>query len=254
MSTPKKPVSEKQLAANRANAAKSTGPVSPEGKARSARNSLKHGFTASTFAVVRLEDLEEIAHLKSDLMNVYRPVNSQEVFALERMALAQQSIFRAARLESGLFTNCMNETMDSHNQLFSPMSQELVGDGDISITRAQNRNYCLSDGFANQVRKSNVWPLFLRYQAQAERQYRRALEDFERLKALRPELPNEEIPNEPVAAEPQSESGTYPIEVQPFSHPDSLFNRGRTASLTDDRPDSPQNPAANPSPDLPEAA
>ena len=53
----KKPISEKQLTANRANAARSTGPRSPEGKARSAQNSRKHGFTASTFAVVRLEDL-----------------------------------------------------------------------------------------------------------------------------------------------------------------------------------------------------
>src|ERR1035437_1343124 len=45
----KKPVSVNQLAANRANAAQSTGPRSPEGKARSALNSRKHGFTASTF-------------------------------------------------------------------------------------------------------------------------------------------------------------------------------------------------------------
>jgi hypothetical protein len=27
------------------------------------------------------------------------------------------------------------------------MSQELAGDGDIEITRAQNRNYCLAEGF-----------------------------------------------------------------------------------------------------------
>ena len=210
MSHTKTPISEKQLAANRANAAKSTGPKTAEGKARSSQNSLKHGFTASTFAVVRLEDLQEIARLKFDLMEVYKPVNSQEVFALERMALAQESIFRAARLESGLFTTCMNETMDSQNQPYHPMSRELVGDGDILVTRAMNRNYCLADGFSNQVRKSNVWPLFLRYQAHAERQYRRALEDFERLKALRPELPNEEIPNEPVVdPQPTPEADTY---------------------------------------------
>jgi hypothetical protein len=50
----KKPVSEKQLEANRGNAAQSTGSRSPEGKARSAQSTRKHGFTASTFAVVRL--------------------------------------------------------------------------------------------------------------------------------------------------------------------------------------------------------
>src|SRR5438105_11544511 len=56
MPHPKPPVSEKQLAANRANATRSTGPRTPEGKARAAQNARKHGFTASTFAVVRLED------------------------------------------------------------------------------------------------------------------------------------------------------------------------------------------------------
>src|ERR1017187_8173118 len=50
-------VSPEQLAANRANAAKSTGPRTSQGKARSAQNARKHGFTGSTFAVVRLEEL-----------------------------------------------------------------------------------------------------------------------------------------------------------------------------------------------------
>jgi hypothetical protein len=109
---PKRPVSPKQLAANRANAAKSTGPRTPEGKARSAQNGRQHGFTASTFAVVRLEDLQEIAHLRADLIAVYQPVNSQELFAIERIALTQQAILRASRLESGLFTTCLSEVLD----------------------------------------------------------------------------------------------------------------------------------------------
>jgi hypothetical protein len=202
----KKPVSPEQLAANRANAARSSGPKTPEGKARSAQNSLKHGFTASTFAVVRLEDLQEIARLKSDLVSVYQPVNSQELFALDRMALSQQAILRAARLESGLFTTSLNETLDANDRPFTPMSKELAGDGDIEVTRAQNRNYCLADGFLRLARQSNGWSIFLRYQAQAERQYRRALEDFDRLKALRHELPNEAISG----PQPQHESATYP--------------------------------------------
>jgi hypothetical protein len=67
----KQPVSDKQLAANRANAAQSTGPRSPEGKSRSAQNSRKHGFAASTFAVVRLEDIDEVGKLREDAIAVY---------------------------------------------------------------------------------------------------------------------------------------------------------------------------------------
>ena len=55
------PLSPKQLAANRANASRTTGPRSPESKARSAQNSHKHEFTATTFAVVRLEEIDEVA-------------------------------------------------------------------------------------------------------------------------------------------------------------------------------------------------
>src|ERR1022692_4089897 len=186
------PISEKRFAANRANAAKSTGPRSPEGKARSACNSRKHGFTASTFAVVRLEDLNEIAHLTHDLTTVYQPVNSQELLALERMALAQQAMLRAARLESGLFTTCLDFVLNGDQPMVF-MSRELAGDGDIEITRAQNRNYALAEGFHRMVRQTNGWSLFLRYQAQTERLYRRAVEEFDRLKALRPELRNEAI-------------------------------------------------------------
>jgi len=211
-----KPISEQQFAANRANAAKSTGPKTPEGKARSSQNAVKHGFTGSAFAVVRLEDLQEVANLKADIVDVYQPVNSQELVALERMALAQQSMFRAGRLEAGLFTTCMNDTLNSENHAFAPMSQEIAGNGDIQIARSQNRNYCLADGFQHQIRKSNVWSLFLRYQAQAERQYRRALEEFLRLKALRNELLNEPILVQP---EETTELYTVPDIHQPFIGP-----------------------------------
>ena len=101
---PQNSISEKQLAANRANAARSTGPRTPEGKARSAQNSSrKHGFTRSTFAVVRLEDLHDIAVSKEDLLAVYKPINSQEPFPLDRIALAQQALLRATVAGRALF-------------------------------------------------------------------------------------------------------------------------------------------------------
>jgi hypothetical protein len=212
-------ISERRLAANRANASKSTGPRTPRGKARASGNARKHGFTAATFAVVRLEDLEEVARLREDLIPDYRPVNAQELFAIERLALAQQSLLRVARLEAGLFTAGMNDTLDPLNDPVNLMNPEMAGNGDVEITRAQNRNLLLALGFRKTADRSNAWGLFLRYQVQAERNYRRAVEDFERLKSKRDDLPNEPIiPAQPEEntqePEPQREGRNGPEEAR----------------------------------------
>ncbi len=206
---PRRPVSPNRLAANRANARLSTGPRTPEGKARSAQNARKHGFTASDYAVVRLDELDEVARLKDDLMAVYQPVNSQETFAIERIALAQHTMLRAYRLESGLFTTSLDHALTRDGQLFFPLSPELTAD--IEVTRAQNRNFALAFGFHAMAAQANTWSLLLRYQVQAERNYRRAIEEFERLKALREHLPPE-LPNEPI-------SGSNPVETTELPAP-----------------------------------
>ncbi|HUI53422.1 MAG TPA: hypothetical protein VLY04_00530, partial [Bryobacteraceae bacterium] len=172
-----------------------------------------------------------IAHLKADLVAVYQPVNSQELFAIERIALAQQALLRAAALESGLFTTCLDTVMARDGGPYFLMEQDLIGD--IEVTRAQNRNYLLAEGFHRTIRTSNSWSLFLRYQAQAERHYRRAIEEFERLKRLRKELPNEPI----LEAEPDETEPLYIQETNPFrddavddaSAPDPAANPDTTA-------------------------
>ena len=108
------------------------------------------------------------------------------------MAITQQTVLRAARLEAGLFTTCLDMALNDDGTLITPMSPDLAGSGDLSldieITRARNRNYALAEGFDRMVRQANGWSLFLRYQAQAEHHYRRAVEEFYRLKALRAEF------------------------------------------------------------------
>ena len=86
------------------------------------------------------------------------------------------------------------------------MNAVVAGDGDIEVTRAQNRNFLLGDGFHRLARESNSFTLLLRYQAQAERHYRRAMEEFDRLKALREELANEAI----IEAQPGAEESQVP--------------------------------------------
>jgi hypothetical protein len=230
----KKPVSEKQLAANRANAALSTGPRSPEGKTRSAQNSRKHAFTATTFPVVRLEEIDEVAHLRADAIAAYQPVNSQELFAVERIALAQQTLLRVERLHSGMFTVCLNECITADGRTLVGISSHLV-DEDHQIVKAQNRNYLLAEGFQRLFKDSPAFTLFLRYQAQSERMYRRAIEEFERLKALRHELPNEPISDiEPEAGETTS----APEKPAPSPHPPEHYGPDGELRFPYDRPPS----------------
>jgi hypothetical protein len=211
---------DKQNAANRINAQKSTGPRSAAGKMKSALNARKHGFSGSIFTVVRLEDHDEIYNLRRDLLDLYRPVNSQEIFALERVAVCQMSLIRAERLEAGLFTTCLDKALDPEGEPMHLMSPELAGDGDIEITRVQNRNFALGEGFHRATQKPHTWALFLRYQAQAERQYRRAIQEFDRLRALRPEFEKEEteeIPNEPISSsQPESPQPDPALETNPI--------------------------------------
>ncbi len=154
--------------------------------------------------------------LRADLLAAYQPVNSQELFAIERIALAQQSLLRAARLEFGLLTTCLNEALDESGNPVFLMSKELAGGGDIEITRAQNRNYALADGFHRLVQQSDSWSLALRYQAQAERHYRRAVEEFERLTALRPFSPNKPI----LEVQPKPNETTCTPQNEPISGPE----------------------------------
>src|SRR5271157_76737 len=212
---------DKQNAANRANALKSTGPRSAAGKMKSALNARKHGFGGNAFTVVRLEDLTEIDELRQDSLDLYRPVNSQELFAVERIAVCQMSMIRASRLEAGLVTTCFDKALDPEGEALHLMSPELAGNGDIEITRVQNRNFIVSEGFHRSTQKPHTWALFLRYQAQAERQYRRAIQELDRLRALRPEFEKEEteeIPNEPISpTQPESTQSDPVSQTNPIS-------------------------------------
>ncbi|HWD99270.1 MAG TPA: hypothetical protein VG345_09540 [Bryobacteraceae bacterium] len=180
---------------------------------------VKHVFRGSSFAVVRLEELSEIGNLKADAVSCYRPVNAQELFAVEYIAVCQQRMLRGARVESGLFTTALDYCLEQDGRTFRPMSENMVGNGDIEITRAQNRNFAAGEGVHRMVKESNVWSILMRYQVNAERQYRRAVEDFERLKRLRPEMPNH--PN--VGAAPYVIDDIAPLkEINPLIRLETL--------------------------------
>jgi hypothetical protein len=202
---------DQQIAANRINAQKSTGPRSAAGKTQSAQNSRKHGFACSIYTVAHLENTDEIVGLRQDAIDVYHPANSQELWAVERIALCQLSLLRASRLEAGLLTNCLDQALGSDGQPVHVMNQQMAGLGRSEITLGQEHNFAIAESFSRMTQKPHTWALFLRYQAQAERNYRRAIQELQRLRALRTEL--EEIPNEPNSAPQPEPNQPDPIPV-----------------------------------------
>ncbi len=78
-------LSEKQLAANRANAKKSTGPRTPEGKARSSQNARRHGVTAQTLIMTE-EDRKAYHAFFVEMMADLAPVGAMETFLAQSVA------------------------------------------------------------------------------------------------------------------------------------------------------------------------
>ena len=95
------PISEKQLAANRANALKSKGPKTVEGKANSAGNRRVHGFRASDQTLDAEHD-EVYEAILSDLVRDFNPEDSFELTQLTAMADAEWRCRRALRNDTGL--------------------------------------------------------------------------------------------------------------------------------------------------------
>ena len=98
-------VSAKKLAANRANAQKSTGPHTAEGKRISSQNSLKHGLTARLHNVIThgdaQEDPFEFIELHESLKEELKPGGLLEELEVETIAKCYWRKWRAARWEVG---------------------------------------------------------------------------------------------------------------------------------------------------------
>ena len=87
-----------QIKANRKNAKKSTGPKTPEGKAKSAQNATTHGLTAS-HDVIKGESQEEFDAHKKGFLDVLNPQNAIEEFLADRVVSLSWRLKRADRIE-----------------------------------------------------------------------------------------------------------------------------------------------------------
>ena len=98
----------KQIEANRRNALKSTGPRTPEGKARSRSNAVRHGLTAET-VIAALEDAEDYQAFELAVTASYEAENAVERELVLRLASVLWRLRRATSIETALFESVFAE-------------------------------------------------------------------------------------------------------------------------------------------------
>jgi hypothetical protein len=144
--SPESTVSAAQVAANRANAQLSTGPITEAGKAISSRNNFRHGLTQTEGNIILLESesKDEYNQALTDFLNEWEPATPTERDLVERMAGRQWLRRRAMKLQ-----------------------QYYLSPGDGQIMDLPN------------------FGLYRRYESLHERAYNKALGDLIRLRSLR---------------------------------------------------------------------
>jgi hypothetical protein len=91
-----------QIAANRANALLSTGPVSPEGKAAVRLNAVKFGIHAESLLIPG-EDPEEFEALAAQLRETWRPHDAAEQSFLDQLVTDSWRLNRLRNAEAKLW-------------------------------------------------------------------------------------------------------------------------------------------------------
>ena len=91
---------------------KKRGPNTPEGKARSAMNALKHGLRARDFVLLPEEDPQEWTQHVLDLEEGYGPVDATERKLVDAIAVAMWKEIRADRFEAEVLTDIPPRSKD----------------------------------------------------------------------------------------------------------------------------------------------
>ena len=234
---------EAQRAAARANGARSQGPVTPEGKARSAANSTRHGLTAAgrTAATICIfgETTEEFAELHAALIDEHAPGTATEALLVEEMATARWRQQRVWNLES--------TTIDKHAGRVTPEVMAAYGE-------QATEPLIIATAVEDLADNSSVLALLMRYEARLSRQFDRCLKRLHELQDRRlRDLQNEPNPrNEHCDATTEAE---YTEPLTPESPLGAAVRRDPAPTAERDRPSglAPRDAVPVSTPDCPES-
>ena len=108
---------KRQIAANRRNARKSSGPKTPQGKATASMNALRHGLRARK-VVIPGEEQDEFDQLHAGLQNQYQPQNPAEQHLVDQAAITQWKLVRAEVFEAKCYAE--KPSAEAQAAIFGP--------------------------------------------------------------------------------------------------------------------------------------
>lgn len=172
--------SEKQNAANRKNAGKSTGPQTEPGKARSSRNAVKHGLTSEQIVMFD-EDPSAFDDLRDGLYALYQPSDPYAEHLVERVAANMWRLKRAPEIYAAIFEDGYLSEQASRAGTRSVIRLRGIEEGKVEDQRDDPRPV-LGRTFSNVERSLNS---LLRIEAAIESSMYRAIHNLELIKAER---------------------------------------------------------------------
>jgi len=171
--------SERRIQSSRLNGARSRGPITPEGKAASSQNGIRHGILANT-VVLEGESKDCFEQLLAELTKELQPQTPTESALVETMAIARWRQMRIWGIEKASFDLEMARPEQAAHS--KPIRAAIV--------------------FRNLADNSRVLDLLQRYETGFDRQFCRALSLFMKLRASRnQELSEQAAYGLPVAGE-----------------------------------------------------
>jgi hypothetical protein len=233
-----------KIEANRRNALRSTGPRTPEGRARSAVNHASHWLTCTTILVPG-EDPEVLQRLQEELTVSLQPVGALEELLADRIVSATWRLRRAARAERELIGLSVQEGLAARAQErlmrvgartgrrvasflasllpedFQKLHEEALREEEVATETLSELSTGISKSFLVEQR-GNALERVGRYEKLIENQLYRALHELERLQAKR----SSQMSAPPLAVDVSiaSDAGSLPELVQDVAR-DSETNR-----------------------------
>lgn len=209
----------KKSDASRVNGAKSKGPVTPEGKQRASRNSLKHGLTADHTILLESEDPVESAKLRQQFYGEWLPATITEQCLVENMIKAYWRLLRIDAFEIAM--------IDSESTRHRPEVAKVFKDPPAILVSGST--------YIKLCNESSAPSVLNRYRTRHSHEFRACINLLLQLRAARPQ-PDLKPDVQPSGPDPELPTPEEMECCRPHGGPSQMIFYFRSASF-------PTNPA-----------